>query len=521
MSPPPAAPKGASTHVDGFGGRFLVALACTLLGGCGGNSSTSPTSAAGPDLGTLTAIDDSYELKLGNASSGQLLSVASHSQVAGANLELVADSGSSAELWHVMPMGANTYNLENLLTHQVVGIADASTASGSPAVQWADNGTADHLWTFYALDNGHFLIRNTNSGLFLQADAVGASTIIDQAARTASASGCICQEWTITPTSTASYASPIAETGDGLGVHDPNLLRDNAGTFWLYGTHNTLATSTDMHAFTSIAAGDISPDFDWWASKNTTSGNGRTDIWAPSVMFAGGTYYQYYSIPIYDTRSVVGTNQGAEAVIALATSASPTGPWTDAGPIIASCGTRSGCTTTFNAIDPAPFMDASGNWWLAFGSWEDGIHVLQLDSHTGLRLASNSTLYDIAARGGAGEEGSFIFPWTVHGTPYFYYFASINDCCSGTASTYRIIVGRSTQPTGPYLDRGGLDLMNGGGTILLSSHGNIYGPGGQSVLSVGIQPILVYHYYDGNANGAPKLGLNNLYFDAMDWPYIN
>jgi arabinan endo-1,5-alpha-L-arabinosidase len=236
-------------------------------------------------------------------------------------------------------------------------------------------------------------------------------------------------------------------------------------------------------------------------------------------MFANGTYYQYYSIPIYTNPAIPGSNSGAEAIIALATSKNANEPWTDAGKIISSCGTTSGCTTAFNAIDPAPFIDASGNWWLSFGSWNDGIHILQLDPKTGLRLASNLNLSNIAYRA-AGEEGSFVFPYTSNGTLYYYYFAPINVCCAGTASTYRIIVGRSTSPTGPYLDRGGLDLMNGGGTILLSSHGNIYGPGGQSVMMVGTQPLLVYHYYDGNANGTPTLGLNDLVFDATGWPSI-
>jgi arabinan endo-1,5-alpha-L-arabinosidase len=275
-----------------------------------------------------------------------------------------------------------------------------------------------------------------------------------------------------------------------------------------------------MTTFTAVSQGIFASDFSWWASKNTTGTGGRTDLWAPSVMYANGKYYQYYSIPIYDTPSIAGTNKGAEAVIALATSTSPTGPWTDAGQIIASCGTTTGCTTGFNAIDPAPFIDSSGKWWLSFGSWNDGIHILQLDPTTGLRLTSNTTLYNIAARA-AGEEGSFIFPWTVGGTTYYYYFAPINTCCAGTASTYRIIVGRSTSPTGPFLDRGGVDLMSGGGTILLSSHGQYYGPGGQSVMNVSGTPWLVYHYYDGNANGAPKLGLNALSFDSSGWPVVN
>jgi arabinan endo-1,5-alpha-L-arabinosidase len=297
------------------------------------------------------------------------------------------------------------------------------------------------------------------------------------------------------------------------------MIEDTSNVFWLYGTHNTLASSPDMTTFTATAAGDINPDFSWWASENTTGGNGRTDIWAPSVLFANGIYYQYYSIPIYTNPAVAGSNSGPEAVIALATSTHPNGPWTDAGKIVSSCGTTSGCTTTFNAIDPAPFIDSTGKWWLSFGSYSDGIHILQLDPTTGLRLASNMAQPVIAARG-AGEEGSFIFPFTVNGTLYYYYFAPIDACCAGTSSTYRIIAGRSTSPTGPFLDRGGLDLVNGGGTLVLSSHDHIFGPGGQSVMLAGTQPVLVYHYYDGNANGTPTLGLNNLFFDSAGWPYI-
>lgn len=228
-------------------------------------------------------------------------------------------------------------------------------------------------------------------------------------------------------------------------------------------------------------------------------------------MLANGTYYQYYALPFEP-------HSGAQAIIALATSTNPNGPWTDAGQIIESCGTTSGCTTSFNAIDPTPFIDSSGNWWLVFGSFEDGIHMVQLDPATGLRLQSNTTLYTVAQRRlpSAGEEGPFIYPFNG----WYYYFAPINVCCNGVSSTYRVIVGRSQSPTGPYLDRGGIDLMQGGGTILLSAHGNINGPGGQSVFTDGTQPTLVYHYYDGNNNGAPTLGINRLGFDSDGWPFV-
>ena len=34
------------------------------------------------------------------------------------------------------------------------------------------------------------------------------------------------------------------------------------------------------------------------------------------------------------------------------------------------------------------------------------------------------------------------------------------------------------------------------------------------------ESILVYHYYDGNNNGDPALGLNVLGWTADNWPYV-
>jgi arabinan endo-1,5-alpha-L-arabinosidase len=148
------------------------------------------------------------------------------------------------------------------------------------------------------------------------------------------------------------------------------------------------------------------------------------------------------------------------------------------------------------------------------------MHMLAADPATGLPSTSNTTEYNIAFRYW-GEEGSFIYYWNG----YYYYFGSINPCCSAT-STYRIVYGRSTSPTGPFLDRGGQDLAQNGGTILLSTHSNIVGPGGESVFTdtgangTEALPTLVYHYYDGNNNGTPTLGINRLYFTSDGWPYI-
>jgi arabinan endo-1,5-alpha-L-arabinosidase len=502
---------------------LLMALSSQL--GCGGGSGGGGNTNPGPDDGVLTDLNDAVVYTIQNASSRLLLDIANQSQIAGTALVQASASGNSDQLWHVMPMGSQQFNVENMLTHQVIGITDASQQAGATALQWADNGTPDHLWQFYLLKDGNYLIKNVNSNLYLEdrnSDSTSAA-IIDQTPR---GTGCTCQEWVIASTGASPYPAPLAVAGTGIGVHDPFMLKDASGTYWLYGTHNTLASSTDLVNFnfnqncTAQQKGgypfcpDIGPDFPSWTGLQVPPAwnNGENiDIWAPDVLYANGTYYQYYAIPIEP-------HSGPQAIIFLATSPTPNGPWTDAGQIIESCGTTPGCTTTFNAIDPSPFVDTSGNWWLVFGSFTDGIHIIQLDPTTGLRLQSNSTIYTIAQRGNpsAGEEGPFIY----FANGGYYYFAPINICCNGVNSTYRIIVGRSQNPLGPYLDRGGIDLMQGGGTILLSAHGNINGPGGQSVFTDGTQPTLVYHYYDGNNNGVPTLGINRLGFDSDGWPFV-
>jgi arabinan endo-1,5-alpha-L-arabinosidase len=508
------------------------------------------------DMGTLHSVSDSYQFKFMNAVSGLVLGISGQSQTAGASVVQESDTGSTDALWHFMPMTSGQFNVENLLTHQVLGISDASTAVGAQALQWADNGTADHLWKVFLLSDGNYILQNVNSGYFLE-DAnsnTTTSATIDQGARTATGNvGCACQEWTLISTGVSAYPAPRTVTGTGIYVHDPYMLQDPAThDYWLYGTHQTLAYSTDLSTFTYTTSTSqlgactteeggywlyddsrcpiIGPDFVQWTGlqvpKSDNSGE-NTDIWAPSLMYQKNTYYQYYSIPVEPST-------GAEAIIGLATSTTPYGPWTYQGwvisswtdgttdPITSSYGWDFVAGTTWNAIDPAPFVDASGNWWLIFGSWEDGTHLLPLSSSTGLRPTGSTTMYTIGYRPAGGEEGPFIYYWNG----YYYYIAPINVCCNGTASTYRTIVGRSQTVTGPYYDRGGVNLADGGGTILVSSHDNIYGPGGGSVFTDtgadGSQslPTFVYHYYDGNDNGTPKLGISRLAFTSDGWPYV-
>ena len=77
-----------------------------------------------------------------------------------------------------------------------------------------------------------------------------------------------------------------------------------------------------------------------------------------------------------------------KSVIALATATNVEGPWTDAGEVF-----RSTTSNNYNAIDPDY---NSGK--LAFGSFWDGIKMIDINTATGKRSGTN--LYNLASRGG-------------------------------------------------------------------------------------------------------------------------
>ena len=51
-------------------------------------------------------------------------------------------------------------------------------------------------------------------------------------------------------------------------------------------------------------------------------------------------------------------------------------------------------------------------------------------------------------------------------------------------------------PDGGFVDQAGVALTSGGGTLVLSTHDNIVGPGGQDLMDDGDGPILIYRECD-------------------------
>jgi arabinan endo-1,5-alpha-L-arabinosidase len=71
--------------------------------------------------------------------------------------------------------------------------------------------------------------------------------------------------------------------------------------------------------------------------------------------------------------------------------------------------------------------------------------------------------------------------------------------------------------TGPYLDRDGKGLMDGGATSLLAATGARWkGPGHQDVVG----DWMVHHAYDTERGGKPHLRIAKLSWPADGWPVI-
>lgn len=279
-----------------------------------------------------------------------------------------------------------------------------------------------------------------------------------------------------------------------LITHDPTIIEQN-GMYYLYQTGPRIPgkTSTNLLNWvgTPSALGFANPA--WIADRVP----GASDLWAPDLSRFGDQYHLYYSA------STFGSNHSC---IGHATRASlESGAWVDQGPVICSVN-----TDNWNAIDPNVIVDEQGTPWLSFGSWWSGIKVVQLDRN-GAR--ADNDLHAIASRGGGAIEA----PVIVRRCGFYYLFVSFDNCCKGADSTYNVRVGRASEVLGPYVDRNGTPMMNGGGTLLVQGDNTWRGPGHNAVLFTGDRAYNIYHSYTAT-DGTPTLRVSELVWDNEGWP---
>lgn len=291
-----------------------------------------------------------------------------------------------------------------------------------------------------------------------------------------------------------------------LAAHDPALVVDG-DDWYVFATGSArgdgniqIRQSDDLgHTWRFVdTVWDTKPE---WLVEEV---RGVANLWAPELIEHEGTWYLYYAA------STFGSNH---SVIGLATNTTlePTDQaygWVDRGPVLASK-----TSDDFNAIDPA-VIDVDGTPWMAFGSFWSGIRMVELEWPSGLPADPVAEPLRLADRG--APPNAIEAPYLVARDGWFYLFASKDSCCQGLNSTYSMWVGRSSELTGPYVDRDGVPLLDDGGTLLLATEGEVIGPGGQSVSG----DWLAHHYYDGANGGAPKLAIRPLVWDADGWPEL-
>ena len=84
-----------------------------------------------------------------------------------------------------------------------------------------------------------------------------------------------------------------------------------------------------------------------------------------------------------------------------------------------------------------------------------------------------------------------------------------------------MVVGRSEQVIGPYLDRNGEKMLAGGGTLVLQGNKQWDGGGHNAVYTFGKQDYLVFHGYDASDKGKAKLHIKTLRWDQEGWPVVS
>ena len=249
-----------------------------------------------------------------------------------------------------------------------------------------------------------------------------------------------------------------------------------------------------------------------WIKDEVPDNDGA--FWAPEIINEKKILYSVAS----------NFEDGEVSCTALAVKNEISDEWVDSGEPL-TCTNKELVDYDYESIDPSFIVSPNGKTFLITGGGL--IHGTQVDPKTFRPLSGDWFSYEdpswkILARGPKIEDE---FDWVEASYIYFkddfyYLFVNWGSCCRGVESDYNIRVGRSRNPLGPFLDKKGLDLSEGGGSLVLKSEENIRGPGHASIWIDNKGYFLAFHYYDSNRDGMSFHGEYNLLW-VNGWPKIN
>lgn len=320
-----------------------------------------------------------------------------------------------------------------------------------------------------------------------------------------------------------------AQEKQRIGIHDPAMIQEN-GVWYIFCTGNGISafSSPDLQNWTRLSP--VFSETPAWVTEAIPTFRGRS-MWAPDIFYNNGLYYIYYSV------SAFGKNTSAIGVATNKTldPKSPDFKWEDHGKVIQSVPGE----TNWNAIDGNMIIDNDGIPWLTFGSFWSGIQLIKMKPdllsidggrNDVISIASRKTKEELDNQPEAGSYPEVAGPYQIEAPfmfqqgDYYYLFVSWDRCCRGAESTYKIAIGRSVNPKGPFVDKDGNPMLYGGGTVILQGDETDWYAQGHNGIARDEENGKVYlvtHAYDRHdERGASKLRILELDWDETGWPQI-
>ena len=298
------------------------------------------------------------------------------------------------------------------------------------------------------------------------------------------------------------YTNPVITFSSAA---DPTVIRTEEW-FYLY------ATQTNSYWIPIYFSKDlVNWEFKRSAFRNATKPKpdvlpGGGAFWAPEIRYINGKYVLYFSWAKW--------GDGSISYTAVATSDSPVGDFLNAKPLLITDDFGSNCIDQF-------YYEEDGKKYMFVGSF-NGIYVTELtDDGLSVKRDADGKLVLKKQVCGRAFEGTNIYKKGK----YYYLFASINNCCDGINSRYKVVVGRSEKLLGPYVDRKGKDMLDNSWELVLEGDGEtFFGPGHNSIIipdDAGTDWMIYHSYVKENGAVGGRLGmLDRIVWSADGWPTI-
>ena len=300
------------------------------------------------------------------------------------------------------------------------------------------------------------------------------------------------------------YTNPVITFSSAA---DPTVIRTDEG-FYLY------ATQTNSYWIPIYFSKDL-VNWEFKRSAFRKATRPTEDVlpdggafWAPEIRHINGKYVLYFSWAKW--------GDGSKSYTAVATSDSPVGDFLNAKPLLITDDFGSNCIDQF-------YYEEDSKKYMFVGSF-NGIYVTEL-TDDGLSVKRGADGKPVLKKQVCGRafEGTNIYKKGK----YYYLFASINNCCpnNGMDSKYKVVVGRSENLLGPYVDRKGKDMLDNSWELVLEGDGEtFFGPGHNSIIipdDAGTDWMIYHSYVKENGTVGGRLGmLDRIVWSADGWPTI-